>query len=131
MAGQESLPLSRLRQFQPLNRLTDEQLVVLASRAERRVHGPGQKVAERGVRDGMDLFLVAGVVELESADGRKSLIDADGEKAVNPIARLQPRMYNVTAVRPCELLVVEQDILNQLLRAAPVRQAEMEAGDDD
>lgn len=130
MAGQESLPLSRLRQFQPLNRLTDEQLVVLASRAERRVHGPGQKVAERGVRDGMDLFLVAGVVELESADGRKSLIDADGEKAVNPIARLQPRMYNVTAVRPCELLVVEQDILNQLLRAAPVRQAEMEAGDD-
>ncbi|MGM0769699.1 MAG: HDOD domain-containing protein [Pseudomonadota bacterium] len=129
MAGQDSLPLRRLRQFQPLNRLTDAQLVLLASRAERRVHGPGQKVAERGVRDGFDLFLVTGVVELESADGRKSIIDAESEKAVNPIARLQPRMYEVTAVRPCELLVVEQDILNQLLRAAPVQQAEMEAGD--
>ena len=27
MAGQESLPLRRLKQFQPLNRLTDDQLV--------------------------------------------------------------------------------------------------------
>ena len=33
MAGQESLPLRRLKQFQPLNRLTDDQLVLLASRA--------------------------------------------------------------------------------------------------
>ena len=50
MAGQESLPLRRLKQFQPLNRLTDDQLVLLASRAERRTHGPGQRVVERGVR---------------------------------------------------------------------------------
>lgn len=129
MAGRESLPLRRLKQFQPLNRLTDEQLVLLASRAERRVHGPGQRVAERGARDGLDLFLIAGVVELESADGRKATIDSESEKAVNPIARLQPRMYDVTAVRHCEFLVVEQDILNQLLRAAPVPQVEIESGD--
>ncbi len=129
MAGRESLPLSRLKQFQPLNRLTDEQLVVLASRAERRVHGPGQRVAERGVRDGLDLFLIDGVIELESADGRKATIDSQSEKALNPIARLQPRMYDVTAVRNCEFLVVEQDILNQLLRSAPVAQVEMESGD--
>src|SRR5680860_1455413 len=129
MASQESLPLRRLKKFQPLNRLTDDQLVLLASRAERRSHGPGQRVLERGVRDGLDYFLVAGKVELESVDGRKTVIEAETEKALNPIARLQPRMYEVTAVKSCEFLVVEQDVLNQLLRAAPVAQVEMDSGE--
>lgn len=130
MAEQESLSLRRLKQFQPLNRLTDDQLVLLASRAERRVHGAGQRVVERGARDGMDLFLVAGAVELQSADGRKSTIEADSDKALNPIARLQPRIYDVTAVQHCEFLAVEQDILNQMLRSAPVQQVEIESGTD-
>jgi len=125
MAGEDSLPFRRLREFHPLNRLTDAQLVLLASRAERRNHGAGQRVLEKGVRDGLDYFLMSGKVELESVDGRKSLIEADTEAAVNPIARLQPRMYEVTAVKPCEFLVVEQDILNQMLRAAPVTQVDM------
>ncbi|MGO1749176.1 MAG: HDOD domain-containing protein [Marinobacter sp.] len=129
MASQESLPLRRLKAFQPLNRLTDDQLVLLASRAERRTHGPGQRVLERGVRDGLDYFLVTGKVELESMDGRTSVIEAETEKALNPIARLQPRMYDVTAVKPCEFLVVAQDVLNQLLRAAPVAQVEMDSGE--
>lgn len=129
MAGLESLPLRRLKQFQPLNRLTDDQLVLLASRAERRTHGPGQRVVERGVRDGLDFFLVAGSVELESIDGRKSTIEAESDKAVNPIARLQPRMYDVTATKASEFLVIQQDILNQLLRSAPVPQVEMDSGD--
>jgi len=128
MAGQESLPLRRLKEFQPLNRLTDDQLVLLANRAERRRHGPGQRIIERGVRDGLDFFLITGRVELESADGRKYLIDAESEKAVNPIARLQPRMYTVTAVLPSEFLVIRQDMLTQLLRSAPVQQVEMDSG---
>lgn len=129
MAGQESLPLRRLRDFQPLDRLTDDQLVLLANRAERRRHGPGQRIIERGIRDGMDFFLIAGQVQLESVDGRKYLIDAESEKAVNPIARLQPRMYTVTAVKPSEFLVIRQDMLTQLLRTAPVRQVEMDSGE--
>ncbi|MBE0484950.1 HDOD domain-containing protein [Marinobacter sp.] len=129
MGGQESLPLRRLKDFQPLGRLTDDQLVLLASRAERRTHGPGQRVMERGVRDGLDYFLIAGKIELESVDGRKTVIEAETEKAVNPIARLQPRMYEVTAVKACEFLVIEQEVLNQMLRAAPVAQVEMASGD--
>lgn len=129
MAGEGSLPLRRLKEFQPLNRLTDDQLVLLASRAERRTHGPGQRVLERGVRDGLDFFLVSGQVELASADGRTLLIQAETEQALNPIARLQPRVYEVTAVKPCEFLVVEQDILTQMLRTAPVDQVELNADD--
>lgn len=130
MGGQDSLPLRRLKLFQPLARLTDDQLVLLASRAERRTHGPGQRVIERGVRDGLDFFLVAGKVELESPDGRKTVIEAGTDKALNPIARLQPRMYDVIAVKPCEFLVVAQDVLNQMLKSAPITQMEMDTGHD-
>lgn len=120
MAGRESLPLRRLKEFQPLSRLTDDQLVVLASRAERRQRAPGQKVLERGTRDGLVFYLVDGSVELTSADGRVSRIESGTDKACHAIAKLQPRMYDVTAVRPSEFLVVEQDALNQMLRSAPI-----------
>lgn len=125
MAGQESLPVRRLKQFNPLGRLSDDQLVLLASRVECKSYAPGQRVAERGVRDGLDLYLLSGVVELESIDGRKSTVAAETETAANAIARLQPRMYDVVAVERCEFMVVEQDVLNQLLRAAPMDQLDM------
>ncbi|MDX1634753.1 MAG: HDOD domain-containing protein [Marinobacter sp.] len=127
MAGQDSLPLRRLKQFQPLGRLTDDQLILLAHRAERRRFTPGQRVLERGSRDGLEYFLVEGGVELRSADGRVSRIDADSDKALHPIARLQPRMYDAVATARCEFLVVGQETLNQLLRSAPVQQVEMDS----
>lgn len=122
MAGQDSLSVRRLKQFDPLGRLSDDQLVVLASRVERKSFSPGQRIAERGGRDGLDLFLLSGAVELESVDGRKSVIAADSEQSVNAIARLQPRIYDVVAVAPCELVMVQQAVLTQLLRAAPLAQ---------
>ncbi|MBB5322688.1 HDOD domain-containing protein [Marinobacter oulmenensis] len=130
MGGRPSLPLRRLRAFKPLGRLTDDQLVLLASRAERRSYGAGQRVMERGVKDGLDYFLISGVVELESMDGRKDTIEADTDRALTPVARLQPRMYDVKAVQPCEFLVIDQDILNDLLGSAPVVQTEVHSGDD-
>lgn len=129
MGGRHSLPLRRLKTFQPLARLTDEQLVLLANRAERRTHSAGQRVIERGVRDGQEYFLIAGAVELESIDGRKSTIEAETDRALTPVARLQPRMYEVTAIKPCEFLVVAQDILSQMLRSAPASSSEMHSAD--
>lgn len=129
MADRQSLSLRRLKQFQPLNRLTDDQLVLLAHRAERRTHNVGERVMERGVRDGLEYFLITGEVELESPDGRQLTIDAGTDKALNPIARLQPRMYDVTAVEYCEFLVVEQEVLGQMLRSAPALQSEMQSSD--
>ncbi|WP_372987062.1 HDOD domain-containing protein [Marinobacter sp.] len=130
MAGRERLPLGRLKSFYPLNRLTADQLVLLVNRAERRCHNPGETVIEQGVRDGLDFFLISGAVELHAKDGRKSIIEAETEKAINPIARLQPRMYEVVAIRSSEFLVIEQDILNGFLNSAPVSQVEMESSGD-
>ncbi|BES72643.1 hypothetical protein RE428_36610 [Marinobacter nanhaiticus D15-8W] len=129
MSAREQLPIRRLREFQPLDRLTDEQLILLASRAETRKHGPGQRVIERGARDGLEYFLLDGEVELEAVDGRTSTIRAGSDKARHPLARLQPRMYTVTAVIATEVLIVAQDIFNQLLRSAPVVAEGVEAAE--
>lgn len=131
MSAREQLPIRRLREFQPLDRLTDEQLILLSSRAERRKHGAGQRVIERGVKDGLEYFLLDGEVELEAVDGRMTTIRADSDKAQHPIARLQPRMYTVTAATASEFLVVTQDVLNQLLRSAPVPEDGVKAVEND
>lgn len=57
MADREPVPLSRLKEFQPLNRLTDGQLVLLASRGDRRSYGPGQRVLEHGAVMARSIFL--------------------------------------------------------------------------
>ena len=131
MEAQQSLSLRQLKAFQPLNRLTDDQLVLLASRAERRIFAKGEAVMTCGARDGQEFFLLAGEVELKSTDARRGRIAAGSDRAHMPIARLQPRMYDVTAVGPCEFLVVAQDVLAQMLSRAPMNQVEMEASDDE
>ncbi|HEV8076804.1 MAG TPA: HDOD domain-containing protein [Marinobacter sp.] len=131
MGGQESLSLRQLKAFQPLNRLTDDQLVLLASRAERCLFKAGKSIMKRGDRDGQEFFLLAGEVELTSEDDRHGRIAAGSERAQNPIARLQPRMYDVKAVKPCEFLVIAQDVLAQMLGRAPMSQEEMHASDGD
>lgn len=139
MTARESASVQprQLRVFQPLNRLTDDQLILLSSRAEFRQYRPGQGIAEQGARDGLDLFLLEGEVELSARDGRTSTIAAESDAACSPIARLQPRMYSVTATRPVRLMAVAQDLLNHLLRTAPTEElteaSEIDAdrGEDD
>lgn len=131
MSGRDSLSLKRLKDFQPLDRLTDDQLVLLASRAERRRYRPGQRIIERGSRDGQEFFLLTGAVELESGDQRRTVVAAGTPKASTAIARLQPRMYTVIATEPSECLVIGQEALNHMLRSAPVADAALEAGESD
>ncbi|MDO3723067.1 HDOD domain-containing protein [Marinobacter sp. chi1] len=119
MAAEDGL-LPRLREFGPLARLSDDQLVLLASRVEHRQFGAGQKLAERGGRDGKQLFLLKGMVELLAGGGQKTLVDAHSPEAAAPIARLQPRLYDVIAAAPCEIVSVEGRMLTQLLQEAPL-----------
>src|SRR5690554_8226448 len=74
MAVRETLALSRLKSFEPLRRLSDEQLVVLLNRAERRTYRPGQRLIERGTLDGREFFLLEGALEVAAEDGRQTTI---------------------------------------------------------
>lgn len=126
MAGRESLPLRRLKLFQPLNRLTDDQLILLASRAERRTQSPGQKVVERGMRDGMDYFLVAEDWQYECRQDLPQLVDVVQVAQLHAMIRAQqsadlPRFEDVPAYRRLGGLELNTSRSLQMLTEARAR----------
>ncbi len=117
-----SIPLNAdaLKKFRPLDQLSENQRILLAHKAHISVFNKKKIVLERGSRDRHDYFLLSGKIELEAFDGRKREIVANTEQAVAAVAHLQPRQYSVKAITDAEFLVIEQDVLNCLLKEAPV-----------
>lgn len=114
----------QLRQFASLARLSDDQLILLAARAEYRDFRAGQVIAEPANVDGRDFFLLRGAVSLVASDGSESRIEADSPEAASPLNHVEPLPHLVRADEPCQCLVVGKDVLTQLLRGAPLGQAE-------
>lgn len=111
--------ITQLRQFRPLDKLSEKQLVLLAAHSELRNYGVESVVLELASEDKMAYFLVDGEVELESFDGRIKQISANTESAATAIALLQPRKYTVRAKKTCRFIVVQQQIIDALLAELP------------
>lgn len=123
-----ALSADALKKFHPLDRLSENQRILLAHKAHFSSFKKKKTILERGTTDHHDYFLLSGSIELEALDGRTRLIDAESEKASAAIAHLQPRQYTVKAVTDVDFLVIEQDVLNILLRQAPVNTFEAAEG---
>ncbi|ARU58165.1 MAG: HDOD domain-containing protein [Pseudomonadales bacterium] len=121
------LDTENLRAFTPFARLSEEQLILLSSRLQRKNFKKKALVLERGNNDQNDYFLVSGVLVLEASDGRVSQIASGTESAASAVAHLRPRQFNVYAGTDVELIVVAEDVLNQMLRDAPLQQFEQAA----
>lgn len=117
--------LERFRQFRPLDRLSDKQLVLLAANSKQAHYQANDIVMAMNSADKQEYFLVSGQVELKSFDGRLKQISAGTESARTAIALLQPRKYEVTATQPCEFLIVSQHVVEALLAELP-RQRDVE-----
>ncbi|WP_020409340.1 HDOD domain-containing protein [Hahella ganghwensis] len=111
--------LDALKHFNLLEKLADEQLVVLASRADCREYRKGQVILEHGSQDSSDYYLLEGEVKLEAKDGRSVQVVAGSDRSRQPIAHLQPRQYKVTALKASTMLIVDQPTLTQMLKNAP------------
>ncbi len=117
----------RLKQFRPLNKLAENQRILLADKA-RLVTLPKRKTLfEVGSADNCAYFLLSGTIEMTAADGRVREMESGSAAAWTPVAHLQPRQYSVKAVTEAEFLVVEVDILNSLLKEAPIDQLAAES----
>src|SRR5690554_944640 len=125
-----SIDVEVLRGFAPLGRLSEEQLVLLASRVTvRRVHAGGT-VLEAGSRDNQAYFLLSGELVLHGADGQRLRVVSGTPEGRKPIAPVQPRQCLVTAAVDSQVLVVDLFILARFLKEAPVA-AESAAEPDD
>ncbi|PIE44099.1 MAG: cyclic nucleotide-binding protein [Gammaproteobacteria bacterium] len=117
------LSASELKRYRPLDKLSEEQLILLASRAQVKRFRKKSLVLERGSDDGFDYFLLDGTLTLEAVDGRRGQMDNHSPAAKNAIAHLRPRQYNVLAKTDAEFMVVPDKVLNQLIKDAPVEQS--------
>ncbi len=111
--------LDLLKQFRPLDRFSDKQLVLLAAKSQRGRFEVGDIILALDSSDKHEYFLLSGEVELKSFDGRVKRIRANTESAKTAIALLQPRKYEVTAIQACEFLVVPQQVVESLLAELP------------
>src|SRR5690554_6136689 len=104
-----SIDVEVLRGFAPLGRLSEEQLVLLASRVTvRRVHAGGT-VLEAGSRDNQAYFLLSGELVLHGADGQLLRVVSGTPEGRKPIAPVQPRQCLVTAAVDSQVLVVRSE----------------------
>ncbi len=113
---------SDLKEYRPLDKLSEEQLVLLASRAQVKTFKKKCLILEVGSNDGNAYFLLDGKLTIEAKDGRRATVDPSVPAAKNAIAHLRPRQYNVVANTDARFLVVSDEVLNQLIKDAPVQQ---------
>ena len=128
------MPLSqqdyeKLRMFKPLSRLSDEQLILLAARADCRQFRAGQVIVDPGQEQPRDFFLLEGKVRIDPGMPQETQLEAgtpEAEHALNHPAEGR----RIVAAESCECLVVARDVLTRLLRSAPLTPPQAAVADD-
>lgn len=98
--GQETVMPGRLRALALFNRLSAEQLIVIANRSQLRRFRDGDCVMSRGENEAFDYFLLDGNVGIADPDGNSRLLAAGTPAAAHPLAPLRPNPYEVRAIGP-------------------------------
>jgi HD-like signal output (HDOD) protein len=106
--------LADLRQLSTLHDLSGEELSALASRLRIAHAKPGEVLLERGSTEDCTLYLLEGRLRLTADDGRTREFDHRDPSAHDPIARLRPSHYQVTAVTPLSFLRIDNALLADL-----------------
>jgi HD-like signal output (HDOD) protein len=100
--------------FVPMNKWDENQLKTLMASSEVEHVSPGTLIVQRGSTDHWTFYLLEGRLELEAMDGAKKVIEGGTSVAMNPIAQLKPRQYNVTSLSTARLLKIESDKFNRV-----------------
>ncbi|MBL3526100.1 MAG: HDOD domain-containing protein [gamma proteobacterium endosymbiont of Lamellibrachia anaximandri] len=107
-------PAELLGKLHPMEGLSEDQLKLLSHALHLRTEIRGRKLLSMGSRDAFSLYLLKGRVKLETADGHISEIEAGSVQAMNPIAHLIPRQYDVTVVTPVVYFLIDNRLLDGL-----------------
>lgn len=103
--------LSDLQRFPTLNELDPDALRDLAGRLTVGHARPGQVLLESGSIDDHTLFLLEGRIRLTADDGRSKVFDHQHPSARDPVARLRPSHYQVTAEGPVRYLEIAAAVM--------------------
>ena len=96
--------------------LDDRQLDELAQSADLRHAAPGAQLLAIGSDETRLLFLLQGTLELLAADGAVRVVRDTDRAAQDPISRLRPSRYQVTALTDVRYLLLERQALERLAK---------------
>lgn len=119
-----------LTRFIPFRECTPEELIVLADHSWVDEVGAGYVLAQAGVADGWDYYLLKGTFKLVAADGKELFIMGGSRTARSPVAHLQPRRYTLSAMTAVSYLRVDSALLKNLSFSATEDGMQVEEVDD-
>ena len=119
----QGVPNTILKEFNPLQSLSPEELKLLARGAALQRLKPNQCLFKSGSSDSRAYYLVSGRARLEATDGRSLYVDGGTEAARNPLSNLCPRKYTVTALLATEVLSIDRTVLQNVLQRKNARHA--------
>ena len=100
-----------LQQLHILKTLPADQLALLARSLLVKEAPRGKKVLELGAEENFSFYLLDGVVALRAKDGNVRKISHKDNSALNPLARLIPRLYDIIAITTIEYIQVDNVVL--------------------
>lgn len=112
--AEQVLDAQRLKSFVVFEKLDEHQLIVLASKAKYLHLEKGVRLFEHGDIDSNEFFLLQGQVEMLSADGASHIVGHQDPTATRQLARLRPRQYTVVTKAPCEIVVIDADLIEEI-----------------
>lgn len=103
------------RTFQPFDCLSDEDLLLLATKSAVLSENRNYRLFEHGSDDTWTICLIDGTVELEAKDGAKKQIEGGTPAARRPLAQLKPRQFTATALSPVTFLRIDNSSLGDYM----------------
>lgn len=116
----EVIDIESLKFFTPFQSLTDKQLDYIAVNAQVVQVGSGKTIIELDSKSPNKYLLLEGTLKLRAFDGTVSTIDANTERAKNPVAQLRPSRYHVSTSSVCKILVLKEDSLNTAIEQSEI-----------
>ena len=104
-----------LKTFVPASALNAENFQELAGKTEVEELSAGKAIFKQGDIDRKTVYLLEGDVELMTATGEKTLVQAGTGVAKHPLANQQPRKHTVVTKSPCKIIRIDSDLLDILL----------------
>jgi len=117
----EVVDSEHLKFFTPFQSLSDKQLDYIAVNAQVLSIGVGKTIIDLNSNSRDKYLLLEGSLRLLSFDDSVSLIQANTDRARNPIAQLRPSRYKVSTSSPSKILILQDDFLDTAIEQADVK----------
>lgn len=107
----EQISLENIRRLYPISSLLPQHQILICAQSKIITLKRGTTLTSVNSTDDYQYYLLSGKLKLAALDGRIKYMNAKATDAMNPIANLQPRRYQVTAKTKSRILVTSRSMI--------------------